>query len=478
MQKHVTELVEVGENMNRDDILKEAERFGELSRCKREPVSKFPLEVDLLTGLKWADGGEKVSEAVNLFMVNSFFTFIDTPESIPGSFKTTRSKFLQKYPEASKLVHLAECFCPASLDSFTGALAKQLVKLTKGREVKTKDIKKALLVFGLLGRDGAFATLFKGKVYAVKHRRGLLEVFYAALRINGSPYAVLLGQVLDCDNPSTLILRQIKDIREIFTDENLLSDKNAIKRKKLKEYQLSTAARKHCEKLITEFYQDIVQDNLFVFKDLTFEKWQTSFIEDICGLRVARTVVWGLYEQQQLRQSFTVDLNGILVDSRGERLADIDCGNFTLNPVHPVELSPDEVDCWRQYFAGIGLKSLVEQLELPVFKKSDYPIDRYLRKPDILPESFWKRRKGWWYVEEESGIINLFKRDFVLGKEVKLAIEIETFIDQRDPYGTDPVLENIQVSGPGFDHKNLSEIPDRMYSELCHDIEKYFLRIR
>ncbi len=314
----------MSDNLNRDVILKEAERFGELSRCKREPVSRFPLDVDLLTGLKWAEGGEKVSEAVNLFMVNSFFTFIDAPESIPGSFKTARSKFLLKYPEAAKLVNLAECFNPASLDSFTGASAKQLVKLAKGREVKSKDIKKALLVFGLLGRDGAFATLFKGKVYAVKHRRGLLEVFYAALRINGSAYAVLLGQALNYDNPSTLILRQIKEIRKIFTDENLLSDKNAIKKKKLKEYQLSAAARKHCEKLITEFYQDIVQDNLFVFKDLAFKEWQTSFIEDVCGLRVARTVVWGLYERQQLRQSFTVDLNGIPVDSRGEKLADID----------------------------------------------------------------------------------------------------------------------------------------------------------
>ena len=469
----------MAEKLNQTEILKEADRFSDLHKCKREPVYKFPLDLDAISGLKW-QGGEEVADCVNLFMVNCFFDLDNAPDSLPGSLNNTLTKFLGKSPEAEKLINLAECFTSASLDDFTEALAKQLVKIVKGREVQTRDIKKALIVFGLLGGDKAFAVLFKGRVYAVKHRRGLNPVFDATLRLGNTPYTGLLYRIFNYCAPSVTILKNIKKIRNILTDESLLSDKNSIKKKKLEEYQVSSPVRKHVEKLITGLYLDIIQDNLFVFKDLTYKEWRVLFVDDICGLRLARTLLWGFYEQQHLRQVFTVNLNGELINDQGELVEVSESAGMLINPVHPIEMTAVEIDGWRGYFSEAGLPLLVEQLDLSLFHKNEYPLHRYLSKPEILPENFWKRKMGWWYTEEESGVIFSFQRDFVIKKGKFFKIVIKTYIDRRNPHEEDPFLEDIQLLEPDSntisDSDNPETIPERTYSELCRELEKYFLR--
>ena len=469
------------EKPSQAEILKEADRFSDFNKCKREPVYKFPLDLDSIPGLNWQEGGEPVAESVNFFLINCFFTFIKAPESLPGSLKTTLSKFILKYPEVEKLTISAECFNSASLDNFTEALAKQLVKMVKGREVQTKDIKTALIVFGLLGGDKAFAVLFKGKVYSAKHRRGLKPIFDAALRLRNSPYTGLLYQFLEYNEPSLKFLKDTQGVRKILTNENLLSDKNSLKKKKLKEYQLASAVGKHAEKLIIELYHDIIQDYLFLPRYQTYKEWKSTFVDDLCGLRVTRSTIWGLYDQEELQQTFSVDLHCGLVDSRNESLENRDFDKISISPVHPIEMTETEISAWQNYFSETGIAQLVEQLSLPLFRKKGNPMASYLSKPDLLPDSFWKRKMSWWYPEEESGLIYSFKRDFVIKNGEQLTINIKTHIDRSGSYVEAlPSLEDIQMLDFGgktlIDRNTLTALPDRTYSELCRELEKYFLR--
>jgi len=463
----------MSEKTNQAAVLEEADRFKDLSRCKREPVVKLPLESDSISGLKWRDTGAAVDECINLFMINCVFAVIKDPDSLLDLENDTLSEFTEEYPEAEKLAMLVECFTSASLDDFTEDLAKQLVKLTKGREIKTREVKTALTAFSLLGGDKAFAVLFKGKIFAVKHRRGLSPVFVATLRFKDTPYTELLYQTLNfSEYPSLAILEDIAAIRIILTDECLLTDKNIIKKKKLKEYQLASSVRKHTEKLVTELYQNIVQECLFVFNNLDFDEWKTFFVDDICGLRIARSLVWGFYEQSQLRQTFSVDINGNLVDNQGAAITESEFTGMLFNPVHPVEIAESEIESWRHYFSETGITQLVEQLELPIFRRDGNPLTRYLKKTEILPDSFWKRKMGRWDIEEEHGVISHFNRKISVKKEVEFNIQIETYIDRSDPYAESPFLKNIKVMGPGG-----QKMPDRMYSELSRELEKYFLRV-
>lgn len=81
---------------NQAAIIKAVERFNDLSKYKREPVGKFPLEPDLIPGLEWREDGGKAAECVNLYLINSFFTLIKAPNSLPGSPNNTRSQFTEK----------------------------------------------------------------------------------------------------------------------------------------------------------------------------------------------------------------------------------------------------------------------------------------------------------------------------------------------------------------------------------------------
>lgn len=466
--------------MNKAEILKDADRFSELSKCKREPVSKFPLDIDSISGLVWRDGDDKVPECVNFYMINLFFVFSHVPDSLPETLGSTLDTFVSENPEAKKLIEISECFSEDSLDKFTATLAKQLVKIVKGRDVQTKDIKKALTVFGLIGRDAAFATLFKGKAYAVKHRRGLKPVFGWALQLKNTPYTALLFQILNYTGPSVTTLKGLNDVRKIFNDESLLSNKNSFKKKKLKDYQLPAAVRKHTEKLIATLYQDIIEDYLFLPRYQTYAEWKTIFVDDLSGLRVARSLVWGFYENDELLHTFTVNLNGKLVDSHNQPIENIDFNKIQISPAHPIEMKDEEKSLWQDYFSETGISQLVEQLSLAPIGKKGNPLNNYLDNPKILPDGFWKRKMNWWYSEEESGVINAFNRDFEI-KKGNLRISIQTYIDRRGSFVEElPSLKNIQLLDSDgktlLDRFTLAALPDRTYSELCRELDRYFLR--
>jgi len=83
---------------------------------------------------------------------------------------------------------------------------------------------------------------------------------------------------------------------------------------------------------------------------------------------------------------------------------------------------------------------------------------------------------GWWSTEEDGGVIFSFKRKISLQKGESFTITVKTCIDRRNPYFEDPFLEDIKVSGEEDNEISWDSMPDRMYSGLCLELERYFRR--
>ena len=479
-------------NLKREEIVLKAERFGDLNKCKREPVTKLPIDFDALPKLKWREDNTEIQESVQMLVVNSFFTTIDIKFSdgysdLYKEYDRIKSD-LSKNLRFQSIINTSSLFNQKSFEKFIEAMAKMVVKLAKDKNMDTKYVKRALPVFGFLGTDDCFCSFYNGKIEQ-QRRWSYYDTFNLSLHMKGSPYTKLLESISGLDNSpydSISLLQEISGIRKIFTDESTLKDDNTLTRKKLKTAQLTTRTWKSTEKILSGLYADFLQDSLAVYRKMNRDDLYNLFVDDVCGLRFGRVTVWGLYENNTLDQTFTIGEQRKFYDVSGNV---IELENFpgkTIDLVHPVELSADDVTAWKNYFDRMELTPLFEQLDIPVFRKDGRALDTYLNNADILPESFWKRKQmGFWEKVEEEGIIFFFCRAIAMRNSFYCAT-IKTYIDLRS-WDNEPVFEYIKFYFHG-DEKfqsyriwddealDMNDVPERFYSEVCRDIEKYFLR--
>ena len=470
-------------------ILSLAKKFTDFNKCKHEPVTILPIDFDEEPKLKWRENNAEVQESVQIFMINSFFTITDVKFS-NLVFKTDEEfdqiKIdLSQNPQFQFMIDSASLFNQKSFERFIESMAKLFVKLAKDKEIDTKYLKRALPVFGFLGTDDCFHSFYSGKI-AEQRRGSYYDTYYLSLHMKGSPYTKLLEIIPRLDNTkynSISLLQDISDIREIFTDESILKDGNCLARKKVKAAQLNARVWKSTEKIISDFYLDFVRDSLAVYRKISCDDLKGLFVDDICGLRIGRTIVWGLYENGFLDKTFTLNEQGKFYDVMGNEVELTSLAGKTIDVVHPVELTASDISAWKDYFDRKGLVSPVDQLDIPVFRKANHVLNGYLNNAGILRESFWKRKKmDGWHKEEESGVIFSFCRRVAMQNGFYCA-KIKTYIDLR-AWNREPVLESIKFYFSTSDTYNLSDdeelsmndVPERFYSEICRDVERYFVR--
>ena len=142
------------------------------------------------------------------------------------------------------------------------------------------------------------------------------------------------------------------------------------------------------------------------------------------------------------------------------------------------EMAQQDIDLWKAYFSWTKIKQLVTQLDRKVFHNEDEGLDRYLNKPEILSNKFWRRKMGKWFPEDFEGFIVSFQKDVLISAGKYLSIEIGTGINRRSPYNEYPFLTEIDVKVSQRRESDivLDELSPRMYSEICRDIELYFMR--
>ena len=476
----------------REEIIQKAERFDDLDACKDEPVATLPIDFDMLPELKWQEDGAIVPEHVQMFIVNSFFSTIKL-----GFNKTDEQTriYLAKKRPYQNITNSVPLFSQKSFEKFIEAMAKVLLKLAKDKKLDTKYVKRALPIFGYLGTDDCFCTFFNGKIE--KLRRETYYPYYDfALYLKGSPYTKLLQNFYDfrvfpfrSDTSYNVInkLQSISDIRKIFTDESVLKDDNALMKKKVKPAQLSRRVWKSCEKIISNFYADFFHDSLAICQEMSRDIFLDFFVNDICGLHIGKATVWGVYKNKLLDQTFTIGEQGKFCDVSGNEIELENFSGKTIDVVHPVELSAEDIVLWKNYFDHKGLTPLLEQLDVPVFRKGEHDLNNYLNNEDILVESYWKKKRmGIWVNDDNYEFLFHISRVIVM-RDGFYCAGIKTSIDLRLWYET-PALEGIkfyffaeeEFMSDYFTTRegaeiSLNDVPDRFYSEICRDVEKYFL---
>ncbi|MCS2893502.1 DUF4132 domain-containing protein [Parabacteroides faecis] len=97
--------------------------------------------------------------------------------------------------------------------------------------------------------------------------------------------------------------------------------------------------------------------------------WQTIFIENPVMRYITTGLVWGVYKEGQLRESFRYMENGkcITVDEKEFILSD----DAIISLVHPVDLTSEILSGWKKQLDDQGITPLLPQLTAPVYYLSE-----------------------------------------------------------------------------------------------------------
>ena len=99
------------------------------------------------------------------------------------------------------------------------------------------------------------------------------------------------------------------------------------------------------------------------------ETWQTIFVENPIFRYITNGLIWGIYKEGQLQESFRYLTDGsfITVDKQEFILP----GNTAVSLVHPVELNDNLIVQWQKQLDENKIEPLLSQLSVPVHRLSE-----------------------------------------------------------------------------------------------------------
>ncbi len=215
------------------------------------------------------------------------------------------------------------------------------------------------------------------------------------------------------------------------------------------------------------------------------DKWSKLFIENPVMNQLASKLVWGIYQDDVLQQTFIV--NPTPMDMEDEAVAIGD--DAVIGLVHPSELNEEVITQWQDYFADWEITPLFEQLERQPFaiteleQKLQYMVGNVPRKsPSTVINRL--RKKGWSIgsVRDGGSFDELYKEIDSLG----IGIEI-TFDDcpYHGGYGYecdegDLTIKKIEFYRTGVIPRGsycYAELDDNEYQHLKLDINQLPVRL-
>ena len=120
-------------------------------------------------------------------------------------------------------------------------------------------------------------------------------------------------------------------------------------------------------------------------KSYDFDEWKRTEFATAINKKLAELLVW-----EQGGRCFTVK-DGKLILNSGEEFVP---KNATVRLAHPMELSPEEIDEWRQYFKNESIQQPFVQTYEPVVNLKSIKKDRYLGVKIPLGNFVSKREHG------------------------------------------------------------------------------------
>ncbi|QZY56176.1 DUF4132 domain-containing protein [Crassaminicella profunda] len=99
------------------------------------------------------------------------------------------------------------------------------------------------------------------------------------------------------------------------------------------------------------------------------EQWKNLFVENMIMQRFAIGLIWGIYEEEKLIKTFRYMEDGSFNTVDEE---EIEIGNTEkIGLVHPIELSKETIDLWKEQLEDYEITQPIEQLDRKVFSLED-----------------------------------------------------------------------------------------------------------
>ena len=110
------------------------------------------------------------------------------------------------------------------------------------------------------------------------------------------------------------------------------------------------------------------------------DTWRKLFVENPIMHQFAISLIWGVYENGELKETFRYMEDGSFNTADEEEYSLTDGANIGL--VHPIELNEDTLNTWKQQLEDYEITQSIQQLSRPVFRRN---------RPRLPP---WKRWQG------------------------------------------------------------------------------------
>lgn len=218
----------------------------------------------------------------------------------------------------------------------------------------------------------------------------------------------------------------------------------------------------------------------------TTEKWQQLFVKNPVMHQFAIGLVWGVYDEHDLTDTFRYMEDGSFntVDEEEYELSEA----ASIGLVHPIELDQETLDAWREQLADYEIKQPIEQIDRKIYamteeEKSQNELTRFggMLINDL---SLTGKLQGLgWYkgsVQDAGGFYTFYREDGPIGVELEfsgsyvggLGEEVTvygvTFYQAGTVTRGSYVYDQIKA-----EHQyQLGDLSQRYFSEIIHQLER------
>lgn len=201
----------------------------------------------------------------------------------------------------------------------------------------------------------------------------------------------------------------------------------------------------------------------------TTDTWQTIFVENPVLRYITNGLIWGIYKEGRLQESFRYLEDGtfITVDRKKFTLPD----NAVVSFVHPVDLDDDLITRWKEQLHDNKIEPLLPQLSTPVHRLSDdekqgYEISRYSGRTVRLSSIYEFESKDM-TTRIEGQILYIINKSLNLAARLPFEYEENICTIKEVSFsfykeGADPDM----IELPGEERIPVSSIPNRYISSL------------
>lgn len=227
---------------------------------------------------------------------------------------------------------------------------------------------------------------------------------------------------------------------------------------------------------------------LSIDRKWTVEGFEKLFVKNPIMHQFAISLIWGYYEEDKLIQTFRYMEDGTFntVDEEEYELV----GSGKVGLMHPIEMTKDEIDKWKEQLSDYEITQSIEQLDRPVYavaeeEKGKKHLERFggmiingLSLSGKLVGLGWS--KG---MPMDAGIFeDFYRKDPDAGMSVELRFSGSYIGDENDEVTVYDAsfykLDDMDSRGYRYDMKtdnkamDLDKLPSRYFSEVVYQLTK------